>query len=214
MDFSNVPLGSGYTLLFFTPAEASTIDALVAEIIPDEQGSPGARGAGVVEYIDHSLAGFVQELQPLYRNGIHALAEYALARFGSPLRFLDDRRKEAVVEELDILVTADPQDPLGEFFRVVREHTVQGYFGDPAYGGNRDAAGWTLLGFPGAQRGYSADQLKPGFDGSRILILTVNDRYQQIYERRLAPASEGIAGAQKGAEVASGEPDATAEKDR
>ena len=68
MDFSNVPLGSGYTLLFFTPAEASTIDALVAEIIPDEQGSPGARGAGVVEYIDHSLAGFVQELQPLYRN--------------------------------------------------------------------------------------------------------------------------------------------------
>jgi gluconate 2-dehydrogenase gamma chain len=207
MDLSKAPLGSGYTLLFFTPAEASTIDALVAEIIPDEQGSPGARGAGVVEYIDHSLAGYLHELQPLYRNGIRALSEYASARFGATLRFLDDRRREAVVEELDNLVAADPQDPqdpqdrLGEFFRLVREHTVQGYFGDPAYGGNRDAAGWALLGFPGAQRGYSLDQLKPGFDGSQIPILTVNDLYRQIYARRLAPTNEGTAGAPNAAEI-------------
>lgn len=106
----------------------------------------------------------------------------------------------------------DPQDRLGEFFRLVREHTVQGYFGDPAYGGNRDAAGWALLGFPGAQRGYSLDQLKPGFDGSQIPILTVNDLYRQIYARRLAPTNEGTAGAPNAAEISFDEPDASAQR--
>jgi len=182
MGFSNTPMRSGYTLLFFTEAEASIIDVLVAQIIPDEDGSPGALGAGVTEYIDHSLAGYLHDLQPIYRDGIRALSEYAEARFGVLFRFLDDRHQVAVVAELDLLVTADPEASLGEFFGVLREHTVQGYFGDPGYGGNRGAAGWALIGFPGAQRGYTLEQLKPGFDGARIPILTVDDLYRRIHE--------------------------------
>ncbi|MFC5929645.1 gluconate 2-dehydrogenase subunit 3 family protein [Cryobacterium melibiosiphilum] len=189
MAFSTAPVTSGYTLLFFTPAEASLMDALLARIIPDEPGSPGAKGAGVTEYIDHALAGNLQDLQPVYRDGLRALSAYSQARFGSLFRFLDGRLQEAVVEELDRLVTADEQAFLGQFFRIVREHTVQGYFGDPAYGGNRDAASWALIGFPGAQQRYSNEQLMPGFNASEVPIVTVNDLYRRIHEKRHGTAA-------------------------
>lgn len=156
------------------------MDALVARIIPDEEGSPGAKGAGVTEYIDHALVGFLRDLQPVYRDGLRALSAYSQARFGSVFRFLDVRRQEAVVEELDRLVTADDQAFLGQFFHIVREHTVQGYFGDPAYGGNRDAASWALIGFPGAQQRYSVQQLEPGFNSRDVPIVTVNDLYRRL----------------------------------
>ena len=36
------------------------------------------------------------------------------------------------------------------FFNTVRTHTMEGMFADPVYGGNKDFAGWQLIGFPGA----------------------------------------------------------------
>ena len=187
MAFLKTSTGSTYALLFFTPAEASLLDALVARIIPDEDGSPGAKDAGVTEYIDHALAGSLHDLQPVYRDGLRALSAYSEARFGSSFRFIDRHRQEAVVEELDRLATADERAFLGRFFQIVREHTVQGYFGDPAYGGNRDAVSWTLIGFPGAQQAYSSTQLETGFDSARIPVLTVNDLYRRIHEKRQGP---------------------------
>lgn len=64
---------------------------------------------------------------------------------------------------------------LRRLFAVIREHTVEGYFCDPIYGGNRDTVGWKLVGFPGAQWGYTAEQMKPGFDASTIVIKTLSD---------------------------------------
>jgi gluconate 2-dehydrogenase gamma chain len=64
---------------------------------------------------------------------------------------------------------------LRSFFAVVREHTIEGFFCDPAYGGNRGAVGWRLIGFPGAQWGYTAEQMKPGFDATVIPIKTLSD---------------------------------------
>ena len=49
---------------------------------------------------------------------------------------------------------------LAEFFGAVRLHTIEGMFCDPMYGGNRDCVGWKLIGFPGAQWGYSAEQMQ------------------------------------------------------
>ena len=34
---------------------------------------------------------------------------------------------------------------------MVRGHVLQGMFGDPYYGGNRDYAGWDLIGYPGVR---------------------------------------------------------------
>jgi gluconate 2-dehydrogenase gamma chain len=171
-----------YPLLFLNPTEAAIIDAFVGHIIPAEEGSPGAREAGVTEYIDRSLSGFMRDLQPVYRNGFRALAEFVAARFGDGALYieLDEEQQRSVVGELDELALQDPSAFLGQFYRIVREHTVQGFFGDPAYGGNRDVVGWKLVGYPGAQWGFTADQMRTGFDAKSIPILTVKDLYTRI----------------------------------
>ena len=64
---------------------------------------------------------------------------------------------------------------LARFFAVVREHTFEGMFCDPVYGGNRNTLGWKLVGFPGVQWGYTAEQMKEGFDGRQIPIRTLAD---------------------------------------
>jgi gluconate 2-dehydrogenase gamma chain len=77
-------------------------------------------------------------------------------------------------DSADLTVPAD-QEILRRLFAVIREHTVEGYFCDPIYGGNRNTVGWKLVGFPGAQWGYTAEQMKPGFDASTIVIKTLSD---------------------------------------
>jgi gluconate 2-dehydrogenase gamma chain len=171
-----------YPLLFLNPSEAAIIDTLVGHIIPAEEGSPGAREAGVTEYIDRALSGFMRDLQPVYRNGLRALAEFVTERFGRGELYvdLDEEQQRAVVEELDDLAKRDASAFLGQFYRIVREHTIQGFFGDPAYGGNRDVVGWKLIGYPGAQWGFTAEQMRPGVDAKSIPILTVKDLYTRI----------------------------------
>lgn len=80
-------------------------------------------------------------------------------------------------EDTDSADSAVPADKeiLRRLFAVIREHTVEGYFCDPIYGGNRNTVGWKLVGFPGAQWGYTAEQMKPGFDASTIVIKTLSD---------------------------------------
>jgi gluconate 2-dehydrogenase gamma chain len=72
------------------------------------------------------------------------------------------------------------EDLLHRLFAVIREHTVEGYFCDPIYGGNRNTVGWKLVGFPGAQWGYTAEQMKPGFDASTIVIKTLSDLRREL----------------------------------
>lgn len=50
----------------------------------------------------------------------------------------------------------------GEFFTTVRGDAIEGMFSDPAYGGNRDLAGWSLVGWPAAQRSYSPAEMLSG----------------------------------------------------
>ena len=171
-------------LLFFNSADARTVDAFAAQIIPSEDGSPGAREAGVVYYIDRALAGFMRDLQPLYRRGLQVLRDLAADTFGVEFSALEAAQQREIVETFDARAGSDTEDFAGQFYRILREHTVQGFFGDPAYGGNRDVVGWKLVGFPGAQWGYTAEQMRPGVDARSIPILTVGDLYARIGEGR------------------------------
>ncbi|WP_297411422.1 gluconate 2-dehydrogenase subunit 3 family protein [Naasia sp.] len=177
-------MGSAYALddalLFLNPAQAAMIDAFTAQIIPSEAGSPGAREAAVTSYIDRSLAGFMRDLQSVYRTGLRELADLVAGRYSVGFVQLSEEQQRDVVASLDQVSRADPSDFLGQFYRIVREHTVQGFFGDPAYGGNRGVVGWKLVGFPGAQWGYSPEQMRPGVDAKSIPILTVKDLYTRI----------------------------------
>ena len=39
-----------------------------------------------------------------------------------------------------------PDVPAGEFFRLVRDHSMQGFYGSPRHGGNRGYASYKMLG--------------------------------------------------------------------
>src|SRR5450755_3075621 len=57
--------------VYFDPATAAEIEAIAAQILPDDE-TPGARMAGVIWFIDRALAGYDQDKQQLYRDGLAA----------------------------------------------------------------------------------------------------------------------------------------------
>ena len=67
-----------------------------------------------------------------------------LDRTQSPFREMAEN--EGTAEGIELAL-------LHSMFAVIREHTVEGYFCDPIYGGNRGAVGWRLVGFPGDPMG-------------------------------------------------------------
>ena len=172
-------------LVFFNEAEARAVEALAARIFPGDADDPGAREAGVLVYIDRAVEGSYRDLQPAYRRGLAELERHCREEARASFADLGEERQDALLGELDRLAlqleageaeAADPRDVvLARFYEMVRQHTLEGMFGDPAYGGNRDGAGWRLVGFPGAQWGYSAEQMTPGFDATSIPVKTLGD---------------------------------------
>jgi len=161
---------------FFTPAEAAFIEAAVAQLIPADDLGPGALEAGVPVFIDRQLAGdygkgarwymqgpwakgeqtqgYQSRLTPagLYRLAIREIDAAVAREAGAPafarlaaadrdtwLHRMEDGKLE--------LPTADAKD----FFKTLLQNTQEGFWADPIYGGNRDMAGWKLIGFPGAR---------------------------------------------------------------
>jgi gluconate 2-dehydrogenase gamma chain len=97
----------------------------------------------------------------LYRLGLEALNNYARARFDGVFAALSAEQQDTLLAALEDGEAEGFDEPTGEdFFELVRQHTIQGMFCDPIYGGNRDMVGWQLIGYPGAQRGYSPFEMK------------------------------------------------------
>jgi gluconate 2-dehydrogenase gamma chain len=187
--------GTDVALTFFNDEEARTVEALAERIIPGEGADAGATEAGVVYYIDRALAGVSADLQVVYRLGLRALEEFCQAEHGETFRRLPADRQDEVVRRFlgpevgdpppGLLFSAEDQagadhSLVSRLVVVVREHTVEGFFCDPVYGGNRGTVGWRLVGFPGAHWGYTAEQMAPGFDGRAIPIKTLSDLRQEL----------------------------------
>lgn len=195
-------------LLFFNEVEAQTVEAVAARIVPGDATDPGAREAGVVTYIDRSLAGFLRDLQTFYRRALQELDSYSRDHYDALFSELTEKDQDRVLADLDSLFETEsreygadaPQDRnietsvsplLLRFFSIVREHVLQGMFCDPAYGGNRDTVGWKMVGFPGAQWGYSTEQMQPGFDARQIPVLTLQDLRQRYARTDRKERTEG-----------------------
>lgn len=167
--------------VFFFLDEADTLEALVARIVPGSDEDPGAREAGVLAYVDRALAGPYIGWQSVYREGIRTLNSYTNRQYGKKFFELDEGDQDSAVEELEAGTmpgfeeTTGGSSGAGAFFTMVWAHTIEGMFSDPAYGGNRDASGWKLIGFPGAQYGYSAEEMRYGADLSDKPIMTLAD---------------------------------------
>ncbi len=174
-------------LTLLSEEEAGTIDAIAARIIPGDANDPGAREAGATIYIDRALGGFLRELQPFYRRALLGLDALTQERHGAAFADLETEAQDAVLADLERGgqgaagdtevrdVGWDERSLLSTFFEVVREHILQGTFGDPAYGGNRDLVGWRLLGFPGARWGYTLEEMAPGVDAMSLPVKSLAD---------------------------------------
>ena len=164
---------------FLNDEDSATVAAFAERIMPGAPGKPGATDAGVLNYIDLALAGAYADQQDFYRRGLAALNDYCRTTYNAPFVKLDSPKQDAVITALEEGKATDFTWPSAQaFFTTVRAHTMEGMFADPIYGGNKDFAGWILVGFPGAQPLFSpADmQSKDAFTGAPIIGLQTQSK--------------------------------------
>jgi gluconate 2-dehydrogenase gamma chain len=165
--------------MFFSADEASFVEAAVDRLIPADERGPGGKDAGCAVFIDRQLAGPYGRGDGLYmkppfmpgaatqgyqmpdtpaaqyRGGLKALGECVKNAFnGKSFSQLSPRDQDEVLAGIEsgLIVLKDVDG--AQFFALLLENTMEGFFADPIYGGNRDMAGWKLIGFPGARYDY------------------------------------------------------------
>lgn len=162
---------------FFNHADAATVAALTERIMPSDPGKPGAREADVLNYIDLALAGAYSELQDFYRHGLAALEAHCRANYKESFVHLSPAQQDEVIAALEGGKANGFDWPSArEFFVTLRTHTMEGMFADPLYGGNRDFAGWRLVGFPGAQAVFTPTDMQNTQEFTREPIVGLQTR--------------------------------------
>ncbi len=165
--------------VFFSGPEAAFVEAAVERLIPTDANGPGAKAAGVAYFIDQQLNGVFgvagnsyrsgpwmagtpmqgyqlrQTPADLYRQGIAATNDYCMRTYRKTFDVLDAAHQDAVLQGLDTGTIAFEVPPSKAFFEVLLQNTVEGFFADPIYGGNRDKVGWKLVGYPGVAAYYA-----------------------------------------------------------
>ncbi len=175
---------------YFTPEEGSAVEAIVDRLIPPDPKWPGGKDAGCAVFIDRQLdgpygssaalymrppfqdgtpqQGVQSPLTPRqhYRAGLAALDKHCRAGFaGKSFRELSPDQQDALLRGLEKSDVKLEGVNGQKFFAHVLQNTQEGFFADPVYGGNRDMAGWRMIGFPGARYDY------------RDWVLRHNERY-------------------------------------
>ncbi len=165
--------------MFFTSDEASLVEAAVDRLIPPDDRGPGGKDAGCAVFIDRQLAGPYGRAEGLYmkppfmpgaitqgyqlpyapaaryRAGLKALADYVKSSFsGKTFGELSSSDQDKVLAGLESGSITLNNVNGADFFALLLGNTEEGFFADPIYGGNRDMAGWKLIGFPGARYDY------------------------------------------------------------
>jgi gluconate 2-dehydrogenase gamma chain len=141
-----------------TAAEAATLEALVARLIPGDSNGPGALQAGAARYIDGALGSALAAQRPAYAAGLAALEAHARARAASSFAALSPEVQDELIGELEQNRAPGFTPSSSAFFDLVLGHTLEGTFGDPHYGGNQGFVGWELIGYPGLRLAVTAEQ--------------------------------------------------------
>ena len=134
-----------------TQVESDVLEAVVARLVPSDANGPGAAEARAAHYIDRALGGALASSRETYRQGLAAIDALAVSSNGSRFAQLTGADQDELLAALE--GTPCPRFPRrrGGVLQPGAEHTLQGTFGDPYYGGNRNFVGWDLLGYPGVR---------------------------------------------------------------
>ena len=153
--------GGGGHGAFLNDTDIVTVEAFAERLMPGAPGKPGAKDAGVRNYIDLALAGAYSDLQDFYRRGLAALDAHCRKTYNAAFSSLDAAKQDEVITALEQnKATGFTWPSAPAFFNTLRTHTMEGMFADPIYGGNKDFAGWRLVEFPGAQPLFSPEDLQ------------------------------------------------------
>jgi gluconate 2-dehydrogenase gamma chain len=140
-------------------AEAETLEAVAARLIPTDATGPGAREARAAHYIDRALGGALASSREAYRIGLARLDAHARAAKGMRFAQLSEANQDELLTALERNEIADfPAPGAAAFFNLLLAHTLQGTFGDPFYGGNRNFVGWDLVRYPGVRLAVTPDE--------------------------------------------------------
>ena len=132
-----------------TATEADVLDAIVARLIPTDANGPGATEARAAHYIDRALGGALASSRQAYTAGFAALDRYARSSRGKAFTELSATDQDSVLIDVETGAATGFTGSSAAFFALVLNHTHQGTFGDPYYGGNAGFIGWDLIGYPG-----------------------------------------------------------------
>jgi gluconate 2-dehydrogenase gamma chain len=133
--------------LALTAAERAIVEAVADQIVPPDQ-DPGGKAAGLADFIDIQLRGPYARYVPAYRDGLLRLDATSRRLRQKPFVGLSLEDQTAMLTALE-----DNRVPSGiwkpgessEFFRLICDHCMQGYYGSPRHGGNRGGASWKML---------------------------------------------------------------------
>jgi len=174
------PAAGRRAYMFLTAPEVAFVDAAVARLIPADELGPGAREAGVTYFIDQQLfggwgsmakmykqgphpegtpqQGYQGPLTPqeVYRTGIREANLHCVKQYGRSFDKLAVAQKDEVLRGLDEGKIELESVRSRFFFNMLLNNTIEGFFSDPIYGGNRNKVGWKLVGFPGVAAVYTA----------------------------------------------------------
>jgi gluconate 2-dehydrogenase gamma chain len=118
-------------------SEARTLAVLCDQIVPADD-FPSASQAGVVTFIDRQLTGPYRRHRKAYRKGLEDAEKLSRTRFSVELSNAN------AAQQLELARAIEREHPA--LFELVRRHTLQGYYGSPRHGGNKDAVSWRMLG--------------------------------------------------------------------
>lgn len=140
----------GYTpWQFFTEDEAKCMIAICEQIIPADENGPGATQAGVVFYIDKQLDEVFTWEQQNYRDGLRALQHNAEELYGNRFELLDFETQNSFLKRMETnLLPAEPWEGIpgqSAFFRKMIQHSMQGFYGSPRHGGNRNYISYRMM---------------------------------------------------------------------
>ena len=166
-------------ILTLTPAEQAFFAAAVDTFIPADELTPSGSDCGVVVFIDRQLAGAWGSGAKMYRSGpfrkgkpeqgyqlpltprefftagIVATNEWSRKTYRKDFDRLGPKEREAALKVLES-GKAELTDFDGkQFFEALLTITMEGFFADPIYGGNRNKAGWKMVGYPGLPAVYT-----------------------------------------------------------
>jgi gluconate 2-dehydrogenase gamma chain len=165
-------------LLTLTATEHAFIVAAVDTLIPADELSPSASECGVATFIDRQLAGaygmgarlyrqgpfptakpelgYQLSLNPreFFRAGIESANTWTRKTYGKDFDRLSETDRATALKAMEDNKAPFPGFSSRMFFDALLQITMEGFFADPIYGGNRDMAGWKMVGYPGLPATY------------------------------------------------------------